>query len=160
MNQPADKGVCEHCGALDVGGYAGCQLLMDEVVAKSFGQLGYFSVYRAALDCYCMQHPEIYGISAKSYAAHLAGLCTEMEFEGRRETHAAIQRWLSGTVALQKPELLTFRGELTILHLQETGDLADYRRRVREWAGSVWKAYSEQQDVGRGYVRAALASSR
>ncbi len=140
---------CPYCGAPDIGGYAGCRALMDQLNAQ-------FGHPRAAIDCYMLQHPEIGCVSAKSYAAHLAGLCCAIEYQGSDKIHAAVQRWLNGRVDIQKPQVLCSRGNLTITHLQSASNLAEYSKLVNEWAHSVWDAYSELQPVARSYVTTAL----
>ena len=65
------------------------------------------SVHNQVVDTYAMQHPEEYGRSAKSYAAHLLGLCCAVEHAGDQKLYWSIARWLDGARAIDKPELLT-----------------------------------------------------
>jgi uncharacterized protein DUF5946 len=148
---------CEFCGAMVIGGYDGCRSLFNEVTAQSLSSAAYFAVHRAAVDCYSLQHPEHFCVSAKSYAAHLSGLCVAIEYNRSVEVNAAIQKWLSGSIDLQKPKVLTQRGELTVLHIQNISDPKERARRIEEWCHNIWAAYAELHDVARSYVQAALA---
>ena len=124
---------CEYCGAIIAGGYTGCQAYMNELTALSFtSKLSTFPVHRTTVDCYMLQHPEIGCVSAKSYAAHLGGLCCKMEFKDQNETYAAIQRWLNGKVELEKPKVLSFRGSLRSAHRARTDGCSRTRARSRE----------------------------
>ena len=147
---------CEFCDAPGVGGYEGCRLLFNEITAQSFSSAEHFTVHRAAVDCYALQHPEYFCVSAKSYAAHLSGLCVAIEYNRSVEVNAAIQRWLSGSIKLMKPAVLIDRGEITITHLQNLSDAVDHSQRVADWCKAVWQAYNNLQDVARSYVSAAL----
>ena len=62
---------CSGCGLVVPGGTAGCQAIMDEVLARDFSDVLYFRVHRMMVDTYSLQHPERYCASAKSLAAHL-----------------------------------------------------------------------------------------
>ncbi len=141
--------VCPYCGAPNIGGYAGCRAWMDEMMVR-------FGHDRVAVDCYMLQHPEIGCVSAKSYAAHLAGLCCAIEYGRSDKIYAAIQRWLNGRVDLDKALVPSARGQLTITHLQAASNLSDFPKWVEDWANSVWDAYAELHPVARSYVRAAL----
>lgn len=151
---------CEHCGAIVLGGYEGCRSLFNGITAQSFSSAPHFAVHRAAVDCYALQHPEYFCISAKSYAAHLSGLCVAIEYNSSIEVNATIQRWLSGSMDLDKPKVLTKRGELTLTHIKDVIDPTERAGRVNEWCQSVWLAYAELHDNARSYVQAALALSR
>lgn len=94
--------------------------------------------------------------SAKSYAAHLTRLCCGLEWGGDPEVYAAIQRWLNGPVALEKPAAPDQRGRMTIVDLQEAHTVEEYRQRVRHWAQTVWDAYADQHELARLWMRAAL----
>jgi hypothetical protein len=133
---------------------------MDAIMALAHTDVRYAGAYRLALDAYCMQHPEEYCISAKSYAAHLTGLCCGLEHHGNPNDYWAIARWLNGPTTLQRPLTLPARGTLNVAYLQEGSPPAEYALRVREWAASVWEAYASQQPLARDWLHAALAHGR
>ena len=70
----------------------GCQALYDALAVPGAGALGLIARRDLAFDAYCMQHPETYCRSAKSYAAHLTRLCCGLEFGGDPRVYRAIQR--------------------------------------------------------------------
>jgi hypothetical protein len=146
---------CFACGALVPGGRAGCQALWDQIAAQAYQDPSRASVHNLAFDSYCMQHPETYCHSAKSYAAHLTRLCCGLEYDGDPAIYAAIQRWLNGNVFLEKPEVLSRRGTLTITDVVNARDGQEYKEQVRAWAESVWTAYASQQGLARGWLKAA-----
>ncbi len=77
--------------------------LFNEILVKEFSNFCYAKVHRLAVDAYSLQHPGQYMISAKSYAAHLTGLCVAMEYEGSPELLRILQVWLNGKKELQRP---------------------------------------------------------
>ncbi|MDT4954706.1 MAG: hypothetical protein QOJ02_2844 [Acidobacteriota bacterium] len=148
---------CPACGASVSGGRAGCQALFDALTAQSYSDPLYAAVYSLALDAYCMQHPESYGHSAKSYAAHLMRLCCGLEHDGDHKVYEAIQKWLNGAPAVEKPEVPGFRGKMTVADLTAARNAEEHEKLVREWAGSVWAAYATQHDIARNWITAALS---
>jgi hypothetical protein len=112
-----------------------------------------------AFDAYCMQHPGTYCVSAKSYAAHHTRLCCGVEHGGDRQVYGPINRWLNGRVPLEKPEVLSERGSLTVANLRAARGADEHRQLVQAWARAVWHAYATQQDLARNWIRAALVPS-
>ena len=111
-----------------------------------------YEVRRLAVDCYCLQHPDRYCVSAKSLAAHLTGACWALEFGGGEQGLKALQSWLNGRVPLAKPALPSSFGEVTVAEVNASRELV---QAVDAWARSAWGAYSELHDLARGWVRAA-----
>ena len=149
---------CPDCGASVVGGRAGCQALYDEVSARSYSHPGYAGTHALAFDTYCMQHLQPYCRSAKSYAAHLTRLCCGIEHAGNAKIFAAIQKWLNGSVAIEKPEALSYRGQMTITDVHLASNVEEHTKRVHEWAQSVWEAYTGQHDLAHAWIKAALGA--
>ena len=147
---------CPDCGAPAAGDREGCQALWDAIAAKAFADLQYASVRDLAFDAYCMQHLERYCRSAKSYAAHLTRLCCGLEYAGDPQVYAAIQKWLNGAPPVSGPQDLPFLGKITVADVAavKTGDA--FRKQAREWAESVWEAFTPQQALARSWVRLAL----
>ncbi len=149
---------CSGCALGVAGGTAGCQAIFDELLARDFGDVGYFRLHRLLVDTYSLQHPERYCASAKSLAAHLMGLCWAIEHEGNRATgNNSLRRWLDGTPRLEKPELPCFRGELTVASLREASTPEAYARAVETWARFTWEAYSSLHSLARQWIQQALA---
>jgi hypothetical protein len=130
--------------------------MWDEISARAYTDPGYATTRDLAFDAYCMQHPERYCCSAKSYAAHLTRLCCGLEYGGDPKVYAAIQKWLNGTVDIVKPEPPNCRGQMTVADLWAARTLKEHTRLVHDWANGVWKAYAAQQDIARSWIRAAL----
>ena len=144
---------CPSCGA-PLGGRAGCQAAFDHVSAQAWTSPGRGAVHNLVVDTYAMQHPEEYGRSPKSYAAHLTALCCGLEHAGDQKLYWAIARWLDGPAALEKPPLAARRGRLTIADVVAPAREDEYANLVRHWAGDVWAAYVDQQTLARTWLGA------
>jgi len=154
--ESADR--CSGCGLVVPGGTSGCQKIVDELWAREFGDVSYFRVHRMTVDTYCLQHPERYCASAKSFAAHLTGLCWLIEESGGRAVGSeALRRWLNGSVRLEKPEAPPVRGGLTVADVRDAADPEAYSRAVEGWARSTWEAYSSLHPMARDWIQQALS---
>ncbi len=149
---------CPECGARLTGGQEACQNIFFDMTALALSNPQYGRIRELALDTYCMQHIEPFCHSAKSYAAHLTRLCCGLERSGSPSLYAAIQHWLNGNPMLIRPEVLSKRGEMTILDTWAAENALEHERLVRSWAGNVWEAYHSQQDLARRWLEAALCS--
>lgn len=147
---------CPECGATISGGRAGCQALYDALSARARTDVAYAPTLRLAFDAYCMQHPATYCRSAKSYAAHLMGLCCGIDFEGEPAIYAVIHRWLDGPKVLTKPPVLTERGSLTVCDVASASTVQAYAQAVHQWAASVWASYATQHAIAHAWIAAAL----
>lgn len=159
MKGPADSrpvDACAGCGLSVAGGTAGCQGLMDEILARDFSDVTYFRVHRLMVDTYALQHPERYCASAKSLAAHLTGLCWLLERGGSRALGSEpLRRWLDGRVDLEKPALPAFRGALTIADVRAAPDAESYASAVDRWARATWEAYAPLHGRARTWIEEA-----
>jgi hypothetical protein len=116
----------------------------------------YFGAGRLAFDTYCVQHPTVYCVSAKSLAAHLGGLCWGVEYDGGERGYELLRRSLDGPGGrFPKPPLPMSRGKLTIADLA-AGDEAALLRLIAAWAQATWAAYAELHNWARERVAAAL----
>lgn len=145
---------CDGCGLAAPGGSSGCQAIFDEFLARDFSDVAYFGVHRLMVDTYCLQHPEHYCKSPKSFAAHLVGLCflLETKSETKAVGSKSMQRWLNGACKLEKPSVPTFRGKLTIGDVRTASDPKAYRAAVENWARSTWEAYSPLHEIARKWL--------
>jgi len=148
--------ICPHCHAPLPEGVTECQTVWDEISVLAYAHPTYAVTRDLAFDTYCMQHPEHYGRSAKSYAAHLMRLCCGLEYRADPTVYTAIRRWLDGKVELEKPTLLSERGQRTVLSLRATTDPIEHNRLAREWAEDVWAAYHSQHALARQWLQTAL----
>jgi hypothetical protein len=164
MSEPMNSAHCPDCGAPVAGGRAGCQALYDALAVPGSGALGGPNRLGGmrrdlAFDAYCMQHPDTYCRSAKSYAAHLTRLCCGLEYGGDPQVYRAIQRWLNGVVPLEKPEMLAERGQMTVADLQAASSPQEMERLGQAWAEDVWEAYASQHALARQWIQIAVSSS-
>ena len=138
-------GRCPECGAGVSGGRAACQGLFDEVLAREFGDYRYAREHRLMVDAYSLQHPDEYMRSGKSYVAHLTGVYGVFEDLAAAEVNQAVQQWLNGPRALDRPGQPApgRRGALTIEHVHAASEPEEHLRRVREWARSTWEAWGD-----------------
>src|SRR5712692_4541640 len=105
---------CTGCGRSVQGGTASCQAMFDGLLARELSRPSYYRLHRKSVDTYCLQHPDTYCASAKSFAAHFTGLCCAFEHGGHPSVLKAVQKWLNGARSIAKPELPLSRGALTI----------------------------------------------
>lgn len=147
---------CPSCGARPLDGRRDCEAMWEELLAETFSNFAFARFHRQIVDVYCLQHPGRYCVSAKSYAAHLTGLCCFVEHGGEAAILSAVQTWLSGNPELDKPPVPAERGSLTLTHVLEVDSPSAVEAAVDEWSRDVWKAYSEQHDAARRWIRAAL----
>ena len=150
---------CELCGA-PLGGIEHCVARTHELLVQAQQDARYAFAYRLAFDAFCMQHPERYGVSEKSYAAHLMGLCHGVEHSERPNTYWAIPAWLNQPREIKKPPLLTTRGSRTIADIAPDLPPEEHASRVRAWAESVWQAYAPQQALAREWLKQALREKK
>jgi hypothetical protein len=131
-------------------------LLLDNLMARAQSDARYGRAYRLAFDAYCMQHPDEFCVSPKSYAAHLMGLCHGLERAEWPQSYWQIPRWLNGSRNLQKPVVLSARGVMTIADVAGAVTPEEHARQVRAWAECVWRAYESQHALARGWLQKAL----
>lgn len=143
---------CVGCGLAVSGGTAGCQALFDSLIDRQTSDYRYARFHRLAVDCYCLQHPYRYCVSAKSLMAHLGGLCCSFHYRADPEVYRALQRSLNGLPNLQKPPLPASRGALTIADLLKAPDPEAFGLELQRWAQSVWGAYAGLHAFARSWL--------
>ena len=149
---------CASCGA-PLGGREGCQAQFDRLSAKAWETPVRAVMHNMVVDAYAMQHPDEYCVSAKSYAAHLTGLCCGLEHPGDHKLYWQIPRWLDGPSTIVKPPVIDVRGRKTITTITDVSDGA-YQSAVRQWAAAVWAAYESQQYLARGWLADVVNHSK
>ena len=155
----AGQAPCPSCGTR-LGGREGCQSAFDQLSADAWASPARGAVHNLVVDTYAMQHPEEYGRSPKSYAAHLIALCCGTEHPGDPKLYWAIARWLDGPAAVEKPPLMARRGSLTIADVYVAASDHEYADLVRRWAADVWAAYADQQKLARKWLDAVRTHMR
>jgi hypothetical protein len=152
----SQKNICEDCRAIVSEGKIGCQKMFEEVIAREFGDYRYGRIHRLTVDVYCMQHPNPYLRSGKSFAAHLTGLCSALEYENSLDINRLVQKWLSTNPKINKPaQLPKHFGDLTIDYVHSAVNAEEHLERVRQWAISVWNAWSEHHSLADQLIKQA-----
>lgn len=155
----ATSDTCASCGLAVAGGTEGCQRLFEAIGLREHEDMRFARYHRIVVDVYAMQHPEAYGRSAKSFAAHLTGLCAWIDNEAEAQSvNAAVQRWLSGPSPIARSELPPSYGGLTIGAIVEADEPVAYGVAVRAWARSTWGAYAALHATAREWIATAQAS--
>jgi hypothetical protein len=83
-----------------------------------------------------------------------------MERDGDPIVYAAIQRWLNGPIALDRPAVLAQRGDITIVSLLPARTPEELARLMSEWAASVWATYASQHELARHWIALALGEGQ
>lgn len=149
---------CASCGLAIAGGTDGCQRLFESIGLREYEDMRFGRYHRIVVDVYAMQHPDRYGRSAKSFAAHLTGLCAWLESEGGAQAvNAAVQRWLNGPSPIAKPTLPIGYGRTTIRELVDEDQPVAYGDALRRWARSTWDAYAPLHETARLWIAKSLA---
>jgi hypothetical protein len=172
---------CSGCGLAIPGGTPACRLIFDAYIAREWNNPISYRYHRMFVDTYCLQHPDQFCASAKSFAAHLTGLCAAFEHKSHPSVHKAVNRWLNGNPSLTKPELPSFRGALTIAVVRaeiqaeveakvqaqvQTEVQAEVQaaaaqpeqnpfpiaQAIDRWARSTWEAYSSLHSQARLWI--------
>jgi Family of unknown function (DUF5946) len=65
-----------------------------------------------------------------------------------------------GAVLIEKPGTLSYLGHITIADVQAARASEEHAKLVRAWAAKVWEAYTEQHELARAWIRAALGKDR
>jgi hypothetical protein len=147
---------CDGCGLEVEGGTEGCQAIFEAVGPRQLSDYRFARWHRLIVDAYAMQHPDRYGRSARSFAAHLTGLCAAFEYPNHPTLLRSLQQWLSGPRQLDRPEPPSFRGSLTIADLNAETDPEAFNRVAQKWARATWDTYSGLQPVARAWIRQVL----
>jgi hypothetical protein len=149
---------CASCGLAVAGGTEGCQRLFESLGLREYGDMRFARDHRIVVDVYAMQHPDRYGRSAKSFAAHLTGLSAWLDNEaGAQSVNSSVQRWLSGPSPIEKPPLPPTYGADTIRVLLDADDPIRYGDALRRWAHSTWDAYAPLHATAREWIATAAA---
>ncbi len=156
MGESADTVPCSGCGLIIAGGDAGCREFYEATIPLSGRVPTYFGAGRLAFDTYCVQHPAVYCVSAKSLAAHLGGLCWGLEYDRSKRGYEHLRQSLDGPGGwFPKPPLPAYRGALTIADVDTTDDAALVGL-IEAWAHATWAAYAALHGWARERVAAAL----
>ena len=154
---------CTECGAEVPDKFNSCFELFMSILTplglKRVESPDIAILHHLIVDTGAMQHPKGGCKSAKSYAAHLTGLCCGVEYNGSKSIRSALQRWLNGSaksIGITRPTEPDYRGMLTIRYVYDAETGEELVARVHEWAKQVWKAYASQHGIARNWIRKAI----
>jgi len=130
------------------------------VIAREFSDYRYARLHRLTVDAYSLQHSEQFMRTAKSFVAHLTGMCAAMENDDAASINRAVQEWLNGPRAIERPDDVPpgRRGDLTVVDVLAVQDPQQYLERIREWARGTWSAWATHHALAREWIELAQAS--
>jgi hypothetical protein len=134
----------------------GCWAAWGEVLAREYSDATLFEIHRLTVDAYAAQHPGTPSPPAiKSVGVHLIRLYLLLEcgLEMQRANDAMllISARKAGFLWLTPPHHL---GDITVADVQPATDATQHKQRVREWAASVWQAWSPHHETIRRWAPA------
>jgi hypothetical protein len=147
---------CPECGTLISGGLEGCRDILDDLAYRFPAAGPEMRLHRLIVDTFCLQHPRTYCRSAKSMAAHLAGLCCGLEFGGHPNVYGALQQWLNGPKDLERPDPPPQTAGITIHQVATAPVSQDLARAIEKWAEAVWFLWSPYHELARQWLKEAL----
>jgi len=156
---------CIGCGAIlrDIEGPVhdymesspACWSIYSDVLAREYGDPELFTrVHRITVDSFAAQHPgRASAQSIQSVAVHLISLCAILEAGASNDWATKVIREAVGVKGrfawLQPPKFL---GSLTVSDVWRANGRAEHERIVKEWASSVWVAWSGHHGTIRNWL--------
>jgi len=156
---------CAGCGALFpgtggpthryLGASPGCWAVYGEVLAREYGDyVRYAPVHRLTVDAYAAQHPGVPSPqSIRSVAVHLIRLHLQLErglpHEKANDAMLRISARSRDFPWLDPP---ASPGGVTVLDVRDAKNTPEHVARVRDWARSVWEAWSSHHDTVRRWA--------
>ncbi len=135
---------------------AGCWAFYGELLQKEYADYERFApVHRLTVDAYAAQHPGTPSPqSMGSVGVHLVRLHLQLERGLPHDRANAAMLGISSRlkkdfVWLDPPDSL---GDATVLDVLRAPDPDEHMRRVRAWAGSVWKAWTPHHETVRRWA--------
>lgn len=125
------------------------------MLAREYGDYTrYAPIHRLTVDAYAAQHPgEPSPQAIGSVVAHLIRLYLILERGLPPERANAAMRWTTPRKReFAWPEPPPSTGEVTVLDVLRAGEPGEHIRRVREWARSVWEAWSPRHETIRSWA--------
>jgi hypothetical protein len=163
-----DLRACVGCGAMVpdieglthryIGASPGCWAIYGELSEKEAGDFRLMRYHQLTVDAYCAQHPGVPSPQAvRSVAVHLVGLYLQLERDRPpQRLYAARQRIASfgkkGKLDLAWLEPPASLGEITVVYVRDAKNPAEHGERAREWAKSVWEAWSTHHEKVRRWA--------
>ena len=164
MTKPVD--ICFACGArlplIDgpthryMKSAPACWNAYNEILAREFQDLAYFSVHQLSVDAYAVQHPGDPNDrrAVQSVNIHLTSLY--LIFELNRDYQAA--RYALKKLAEEfkkefRPLSPPAAYAMTVEDVLPARTAADHRRLVGDWARAAWNGWSEHHAIAADWAR-------
>jgi sensor histidine kinase YesM len=109
-----------------------CQEIFATILTKEYSDFRYAKAHRLTVDAYCLQHPELYMVSPKSFVAHLTGMCCAMAYGNDPHLRRLLQQWLNGKKQLAKPPMLAHYGFYIYFIILLLNHALEYYRRFQD----------------------------
>jgi len=132
----------------------GCWAVYGEVLAREYSDPSFFEVHRLTVDAYAVQHPGSNDRqSIQSVGVHLIRLCLFLEQglspENANDAMLAAGKNKKSFTYLEPP--LNF-GSITAQDIANAKTADEHKEIVKEWANSVWDAWSIHHDTIRNWL--------
>jgi hypothetical protein len=128
----------------------GCWKIYCDILVREHGEWRYPPIHRLTVDAYAVQHPgRQTPQTTQSVIVHLISMYLVLErgYDFQRATGAmrgVIEKHKQDFVWLTPPDN---RGDITVLDVSKARDLEEHTEMVRQWAWSVWNAWSKYRDT-------------
>ena len=127
----------------------GCWAIYGEVLAREYSDPAYFAIHRLTVDTYAVQHPgEPSPQSIKSVGVHLIRLYLLLEcgldMQHANDAMLVINQMKANFSWLTPPPVL---GVVTVADVHQATTVEQHTQLVREWATSVWEAWSPHHEI-------------
>lgn len=122
----------------------GCWACFGAVLAREYSDLAYHAVHRLTVDAYALQHPgQPAAQTIRSVALHAISLCAIFERSvGLSEATQVIRQAATQKERFEWLQPPASMGALTIADVHRAEDAVEHARLARQWAESVWAAWS------------------
>ncbi len=137
-----------------IGAAPACWRRYGDVLAREYGEFNYPECHRLTVDTYAAQHPGRPSRRAiQSVDVHLISLHLSLEADlGAAALVAGLRNALRHADEFKWLEPPSFAATMTVFDVAGASDLEDHQRLVREWAGSVWRAWSPHHATVRSWA--------
>ena len=140
-----------------LGASAACWALFGEVLAREFGDPGYFSIHQLTVDTYAVQHPgQEERRTIQSAGLHLMTLCLVVERDFDPTKGPVMHKQFVGRPEFHRLEPPAHLGDLTVADVHRASNANEHKLAVQRWARSVWAAWSPHHDQIRRWLDESL----
>lgn len=164
----SDPDPCPDCGAMlaptdgvthaYLGGSPACWAAFNEVLAREFQDVAYFSAHRYTTDAYTTQHPgdQSDRRAAQSVNIHLAALCALIEQGLDKSFVPHLLKTLANEhkdkfQPLRPPAPTAYN--INITDVLAASNAKAHTEIVQEWAQDVWRTWEPHHETARGFVK-------